>query len=207
MQVRETIRRKVQMKISAAILTCILLAGPAAAQWAPEVNFKKFSAIEITAPSKAAPRDGSNYSGAEELLIMEFGITGITLDVPESEVIRQGSYYSNAFCFEHALRQTLGDILGNYKNPKGPLARTLAQLGASSTPSKSELKTARQKVMAQLNDRDSMISLVRPYAANQPANGETVEQNWIFFTRLGGRSYWTVIDRSNQKPAYTYSID
>ncbi len=195
------------MKISAAISACLLCAGPAAAQWAPEVNFEKLAAVEIAAPSKAAPRDGINYSGAEELLIMEFDITGITLDVPESEVIRQGSYYSNAFCFEHALRLALADILDNYKNPKGPLARTLAQLGASNTPSKSELKTARQKVMAQLNDRDSMISLLRPYAANQPANGETVEQNWILFTRLAGRSYWTVIDRSGRNPAYTYSID
>ena len=195
------------MKRSAAILACILCAGPAAAQWAPEVNLEKLAAIEIPAPSKAAPRDGVNYSGAEELLIMEFGVTGVTLDVPESEVVRQGSYYNNAFCFEHALRLALTDILENYKNPKAPLARTLAQLGASDTPSKSELKTARQKVMAQLNDSGSMISIIRPYAANQPANGETVEQNWIFLTRLGGRPYWTVIDRSGKKAAYTYSAD
>lgn len=195
------------MKRSAAILACILCAGPAAAQWAPEVSFGKFSAMEIPAPSKAAPRDGINYSGAEELLIMEFGVTGITLDVPESEVVRQGSYYSNAFCFEHALRLALTDILENYKNPKGPLARTLAAIGASASPSKSELKTARQKVMAQLNDRGSVISIVRPYAANQPPDGETVEQHWIFHTRLAGRSYWTVLDRSGKKPAHTYSAD
>ena len=195
------------MKRSAAILACILCAGPAAAQWAPEVSLEKLAAIEIPAPSKAAPRDGINYSGAEELLIMEFDITGITLDVPESEVVRQGSYYPNAFCFEQALRLTLTDILENYKNPKAPLARTLAQIGASSTPSKSELKTARQKVMALLNDSGSLISLVRPYASNQPGNGETVEQNWILYTRLSGRSYWTVIDRSGKKPVYTYSLD
>jgi len=195
------------MKRSAAIIACILCAGPAAAQWAPEVNFEKFAAMEIPAPSKAAPRDGINYSGAEELLIMEFGVTGITLDVPESEVVRQGSYYNNAFCFEHALRLALADILENYKNPKGPLARTLSQLGASATPSKSELKTARQKVLAQLNSQDSLLSLVRPYAANQPANGETVEQNWLLHSRLGGRSYWTVIDRAGLKPTYTYSAD
>ncbi len=195
------------MKISAAILTCFLCAGPAAAQWAPEVSREKLDAIEIPAPSKASPREGINYSGAEELLIMEFEVNSITLDVPESEVIRQGSYYSNAFCFEHALRLALTDMLENYKNPNAPLARTLAQLGASSTPSKSELKTARQKVLALLNDRESVISLVRPYAANQPANGETVEQNWIFNTHLNGRSYWTIIDRSGRKPAYTYSAE
>jgi hypothetical protein len=195
------------MKRSAAVLACILSAGTASAQWAPEVNFKKLAAVEVTAPSKAAPRDGVNYSGAEELLIMEFGLTSVTLDVPESEVIRQGSYYPNAFCFEQALRLTLGDILENYKSPKSPLARTLSELGASSNPSKPKLKTARQKVMALLNDRNSLISIVRPYTLNQPPNGETVERNWILFTRLGGRSYWTVIDRSGQKPAYTYSID
>lgn len=195
------------MKISAAVLACVLCAGPAAAQWAPEVSLEKLAAMEIPAPSKSAPRDGINYSGAEELLIMEFDVTGIALDIPESEVVRQGSYYNNAFCFEHALRLALADLLENYRNPKAPMARTLAQLGASPTPSKSELKTARQKVMALLNDSGSLLSIVRPYAANQPANGETVEQNWIFHTRLAGRSYWTVIDRSGVKPAYTYSAD
>jgi hypothetical protein len=195
------------MKRSAAILACILLAGPAAAQWAPEVSLEKLAAMEIPAPSISTPRDGINYSGAEELLIMEFDITGVALDVPESEVVRQGSYYPNAFCFEHALRQALGDILENYKNPKGPLARTLSEIGASATPSKSELKTARQKVMTLLNSRDSLISLVRPYTLNQPPKGETVEKNWLFFTRLGARSYWTVVDRSGQNATYTYSID
>ena len=195
------------MNRSAAILACILSAAPAAAQWAPEVNLEKLSAIEIPAPSKAAPRDGINYSGAEELLIMEFGLRAITLDIPESEVVRQGSYYPNTFCFEQALRLALNDILDNYKNPKAPLARTLSELGASATPSKPELKTARQKVMTLLNDQDSLISLIRPYTLNQPATGETVEKNWIFFTRLAGRAYWTVVDRSGQKPTYTYSAD
>jgi hypothetical protein len=138
---------------------------------------------------------------------MEFGLKNITLDVPESEVVRQSSYYPNAFCFEQALRQALGDILENYKNPKAPLAKTLSEIGASATPSKPELKTARQKVLSLMNTRDSLISLVRPYTSNQPPKGETVEKNWLFFTRIAGRSYWTVVDRSGQKPTYTYSAD
>ena len=77
------------MKFSAAILALTFSAAPAfAADWAPAVNPETLSAVAApvpAAPSKASPRDGANYSGAEELLIKEFGITAITLDIPEAD--------------------------------------------------------------------------------------------------------------------------
>ncbi len=183
-------------------------AAPAfAAGWAPEVNTDTLAAIKLPAapaPAKASPRDGQNYSGAEELLVKEFGVTGITMDIPESEVMRQDIYYSNTFCFEQAMRQALSAVLENYKNPTSPLAKTLGELGALQTPTKSELKKARRKVLKLLNSPSSHISIVRPYKHNQPLAGETVEKNWIFYLNLGGNPYWAIVDRSGEKAPYVY---
>ncbi|HAT73031.1 MAG TPA: hypothetical protein DCS63_09475 [Elusimicrobia bacterium] len=196
------------MKLSAAILITALFAVPACAEnWATEVTTAKFAAIEIpaiAAPAGSAPRDGGNYSGAEELLIKEFAITAISMDIPEAEVMRQDRDYNNAFCFEHALRLALTDLLENHNNPAGPLAKVLGTMGVVTNPSKSELKKARQKMMALLNTPATQLSIVRPYKHNQPMNGEMVESNWIFFLRLEGAPYWSIVDRSGEKPAYTY---
>ena len=199
------------MKISAAALAALFFSAPVCAGgWAPEVSLETLSAIEIPAPAmaaKAGPRDGQNYSGAEELLIKEFAITEIGMDVPESEVMRQTAYYANAFCFEHALRLALNDLLENYSDRTSPLARELAAMGALEKPTKSQLKTARQKLLDTLNRAGSLVSLVRPYKQYQPLNGETVEKNWIFFLRLEGAYYWAVVDRSGEKAAYVYGMN
>lgn len=188
-----------------------MLAAPALGQaWAPTVNADALAAFEAPAAAPAEvvnPRDGENYSGAEELLIKEFGITAVGLDFPETEVRRQSSFYSNMFCVEHALRLALFDLLENYANPTSPLARALGEIGAQQTPSKSELKKARQKVMTKLNTPESLISLVRPYHFSQPLNGETVERNWVFFFRLEGKPYWAVVDRSGNSAPYVYGAE
>ncbi|MDD2804785.1 MAG: hypothetical protein PHV33_04465 [Elusimicrobiales bacterium] len=199
------------MKISAAILAAALLPAPAfTAAWAPEVSLENIKTTEVPAPAPAeiaGPRDGQNYSGAEELLIKEFAVTEIGLDIPESEVMRQNSFYANAFCFEHALRLALTALLENYETPTSPLARELAALGAPEKPSKSDLKRARQRLLDSLNKRESFLSMVHPYKQHQPLNGELVEKNWIFFLRLSGKSYWAVVDRSGEKAAYVYGMN
>ena len=199
------------MKISAAALAALFFAAPAfSGVWAPEVSLETLSAIEIPAPAmalKAGPRDGQNYSGAEELLIKEFAITEIGMDVPESEVMRQTAHYANAFCFEHALRLALNDLLENYSDRTSPLARQLAAMGALEKPTKSQLKTARQKLLGTLNRAESLVSIVRPYKQYQPLNGETVEKNWVFFLRLEGAYYWAVVDRSGEKAPYVYGMN
>ena len=198
------------MKLSAAILFSAMSAAPAfAANWAPAVNFHELAAIEIPAapaPLRAGPRDGQNYSGAEELLIKEFAITEISMNVPESEVMSQTGFHNNAFCFEHALRQALTALLEDYSNPTSPLAKTLRELGALGNPSKSDIKRARQKVMNVLNTPASNISLVSPYKNYQPQGGETVEKNWIFYLRLEGNSYWAIVDRAGETAPYVYGI-
>ncbi len=199
------------MKISAAALAAALSIAPAfAGEWAPQINAEALAAAEIPAPSaphKAVPKDGQNYSGAEELLIKEFAVTRISLDIPEYEVMRQDRFYSNAFCFEHALRLALTSALENYRDGSSPLARELARMGALEKPSKSDLKAARQRILNLLNNGDSLISLVRPYKQYQPQNGEMVEQNWIIFLRLEGKSYWAVVDRSGEKAPYIYGMN
>jgi len=199
------------MKISAAALTALFWATSAfAGAWAPEVSLETLSAIEVPASAMAAeagPRDGQNYSGAEELLIKEFGVDEIGMDVPEAEVMRQTAYYANNFCFEHALRQALTALLEDYSEPTSPLAKELAKLGAMSAPSKSELKKARQRVLEALNSREAFISIVSPYKQYQPQNGELVEKNWVFFLRLNGGAYWAIVDRSGQKAPYVYGMN
>jgi hypothetical protein len=200
-----------EMKFSAVIAALTILAAPALGQaWAPAVNADTLAAFEApaAAPAEAVnPRDGENYSGAEELLIKEFGITAVGLDFPETEVMRQSSFYDNMFCVEHALRLALFDLLENYANPTSPLARALGEIGAQQTPSKSELKKARQKVMEKLNTPKALISIVRPYHFSQPLNGETVERNWIFFFRLEGKPYWAVVDRAGNSAPYVYGAE
>ena len=198
------------MKLSAAIFAALISAAPAcSADWATEVNADNLSAIAIpapAAPSRSGPREGQNYSGAEELLIKEFGITEITMDIPESEVILQDRFYNNAFCFEHALRKALSAVLEKHDNPTSPLGRALSEIGALGAPTKSELKKARQKVINLLNSPSSLISLVRPYKQYQPQDGESVEQNWVFFLRLNGNYYWAIVDRADQKETYAYGL-
>lgn len=199
---------KQKMKISAAFAAAAFAAAPAfAADWAPRLNTETISAVEIpaaAAPVKALPKDGQNYSGAEELLIKEFFVTGISLDIPEAEVMRQDSFYNNAFCFEHALRLALTAVLEDYSAPTSPMARQLSAMGALEKPTKSDLKKARQRVFEALNRTSSYIHLVRPYKLHQPLNGETVEQNWVFYFRIDGASYWAVVDRTAQKDTYVY---
>ena len=191
------------MKLSAVILAAAFPAASAfAADWAPQINADNLAVIEIPAAQTAArvsPRDGGNYSGAEELLIMEFGVTSIALDVPESEVIRQDRFYNNSFCFEQALRLALNSVLTDYSDPTTPLARELNAMGVLAKPTKYDVKKAGKKILSLLNQPDSYISLVRPYKFNQPLNGEPVEQNWIFFLRVDGKSYWLVIERTGRK--------
>lgn len=196
------------MKISVIALAAALPLAPAfAAEWAPDAGFESIAAVEIPAAApavKAGPKEGANYSGAEELLIKEFGITRVGMDIPEAEVMRQDRFYNNAFCFEHALRLSLTAVLEDYSDRTSPLAAALGELGALEKPSKSDLKRARQKVFDALDNPAAVIAIVRPYKFNQPANGETIEKNWVVYLKLAGGSYWAVIDRTAEKAPYVY---
>lgn len=199
------------MKLSAAILFSIIAAAPAfAADQAPALNSFDLASIEIPAapaPHRAGPRDGQNYSGAEELLIKEFAITEISMDIAEAEVMSQARFPNNAFCVEHALRLSLTALLEDYSNPTSPLAKSLRELGALANPSKADIKRARQKVMNALNTPASKIAIVSPYKNYQPQGGETIEKNWVFHLRLEGNSYWAIVDRSGSKDAYVYGAN
>lgn len=198
-------------ELSAALLAALLSAAPAlAADWAPATDTRSIATGEVpapAAPSRVTPRDGQNYSGAEELLIKEFGVTGISMDIPEAEVMLQDRYYANAFCFEQALRQVLTTLLENYSNPTSPLAKALAEMGVLSKPSKADLKKARQKLMDVMNTPASLIAIVRPYKQNQPQAGETVEKNWVIFFRLENSPYWAIVERSGATPPYVYGTN
>jgi hypothetical protein len=200
------------MKFSAFTIVLAMAAAPLmAADWVPGVTPETIAAVPpapAAAPLRLSPRDGQNYSGAEEMLVMEFSLPSISLDIPEAEVVHQLKNYPGQVGFDNALRQALGSFLNDYSDRTGPLARTLQTIGsASGKPSKTDLVTARKQLAERLNSPDAFIALVRPYRSYQPRNGEKVEQNWIFFLRLGDSSYWAVVDRSGAKPAYNYGIN
>ena len=193
------------MKFSTTFLTAALFAAPVAAEWNSDVNFADIAALEVPAPAAARvlPRDGQNYSSAEEILIKEFDLTGITVAIPETEVIRQDRVYANSFCFELAFRQALYSFLEDYR-PGSALSDILAKMGAAPAPSKLELKKARQKLLEAMNAPSAVITLVNPYRSYQPARGEKVEQNWVFHLGLDGKSYWAIADRAGLKEVYNY---
>ncbi len=196
------------MRFYAVFLAAAIPAASAfAADWNPAADFKMPATAEIPAPAasaRALPRDGQNYSAAEEILIKEFALDGIAVEIPEAEVIYQDRMNGNALCFELAFRQALTNFLENYNTSGSALSDTLKTMGAAAAPTKSELKKARQKILALMNTTGSAISLVSPYRFYQPANGEKVEKNWVFHLRLGDKTYWAIVDRSGQNAVYNY---
>ncbi len=157
------------------------------------------------APRAALPRDGENYSAAEEMLIKEFGVTGIAMDVPEAEVVRQYSDYAGGQRFEPAFRAALESFLGDHSSGT-VLADVLKEIGVAGAPDKSQAKKARAELLARLNGGSAKIALVQPYRHYQPAKGEKVEENWVFYLNVGGRAYWAVSPRSGAK-AYNYGAN
>lgn len=202
------------MKLYAFFTVLILAAGTAAAEqsavWAPASAAEILSAVDFPAagtPLRALPRDGANYSGAEEVLTKEYSIQGITLDIPEEAVAAQTLGYPNSVCLEQALRLSLKSFLEDHTNPSGPLAAILAGMGASTEkPSKAEVKNAGRKLFQLMNMAGSTLALVRSAGPWQAARGETVNDNWVFHLRLASaaRSYWAVTDRSGRKAVYNY---
>ncbi|MCX5791708.1 MAG: hypothetical protein NTY45_05735 [Elusimicrobia bacterium] len=201
------------MKLSAFLTVLFLAAGCAAAQqsaWAPAVTKETLSAVELPAaglPARALPRDGVNYSGAEEVLIKEYKIKGISLDITEEEVGAQTGGYANSLPFEQALRLSLKSFLEDYTNPTSPLAAILAAAGTPADKASSDqVRSATVKLYQLMNMSGASLTLVSAGDTLQAPRGETVTKNWIFHLRLGytGGSYWAIADRSAVKPVYNY---
>ena len=176
--------------------------------WPPGVIPGTPGAVTVPAPSqpaRALPKDGMNYSAAEEILIKEFGLTGISLDMPEAQIGAQINNYPGGICPEQALRSALNSFLADYSDRTSPLAGILSGMGTSK-PTKAQLKLAAAKLIQLMNMPGSSLRLVREGGPNQAARGEKVHDNWIFNLRLGGYdfSYWAVANRSGNQPVYNY---
>ena len=196
------------MKFAALIL--LITAMSAQAQtWPPAVNLKTIAAIPAPAPvspAKAMPRDGANYSGAEEVLLKEFFVPGISLDIPEKEVAAQMAVFDNAFGPEQALRLALNSFFQDHKDATSPLAGILTDMGTVQ-PGKAQVKQASDKLLRLMNMSGSQLKLL-PAGASAP-RGESTAANWVFSLRLGysGTSYWAVVDRTGVKGVYNYGAD
>lgn len=191
----------------------VLAAGQG--DWAPDIvaGAAAFAvpvpAGPLPATGGAAPYAGQNYSAAEEMLIKEFGVAGITLNVPEEEVVRQASEHGGKFCFDRAFRSMLKSFFEDHSDPASPLSLVLAGMGASvKSPTVAELKSARGKLLQLLNMPGSALLLVREDGYAQPARGESVVKNWVIRLRMGYSpgSFWAIGDRSGKKSVYNYGV-
>ena len=181
--------------------------------WDREVSPERLGSVDIPAPGaplRATPTDRMNYSAAEEMLIKEFGIIGINLDMPETEVALQMKNPFNMFGFEHALRNAINSFFEDYRDPLCPLSVILRNMGVSAgSPSKSNLKLAKLKLAQLMNMPGSSLILVREEGSNQAGRGESVKDNWVFYMRLtySSHNYWGVVNRSGQPPVYNYGAN
>jgi len=203
------------MKITVFALMLGASALPAGAQG--QFSFPQFSLAAgtvdvpaVSAPARAAegvPHDGLNYSGAEEILALEFGLGGLTLGVPETEVAAQMSGSGNRLVFDKAFRLMVESFLEDYQEPTSPLAGIIKTMGyAADSPPRYALKAARERLLKQMNMPGSKLQLLRRDEKNAPARGETVTENWILVLHLNysERLYWAVGDRFGRVPVYNY---
>lgn len=200
------------MKFSAVFFLICAAAMPARAErdlnWPPAVIPGTPGAVTVPAPSRPAralPKDGVNYSAAEEILIKEFGVTGINLDMPEAQIGAQINNNPGGLSPEQALRFALNSFLTDYSDRTSPLAGILSGMGASK-PTRAQLKLAAAYLIQLMNMPGSSLRLVWEGGPKQAARGEKVYDNWIFNLRLSGYdySYWAVAGRSGNNPVYNY---
>ena len=217
------------MKSLVTVLVFCAAALPARALnagfWAPEITPETLASFRpapaaagkaataeeqaFPGPGEGIPHDGLNYSAAEEMLIKEFGVTGIKLDIPEAEVSLQMNNPANRLPFDQAFRFTLQSFFEDHSDPASPLATVLAGMGASaSKPAKHELTQAKQKLRQLMNLPGSALVIVRAGGPNQASRGESVSENWVSLLKLGrpGRSHWGIVERAGKTPAYNYGL-
>ena len=175
--------------------------------WPPVVNMQTIAAMAVQAPvspAKAMPGDGANYSGAEEVLLKEFFVPGISLDISENEVSAQMASFNNSVGPDQALRLALKSFFEDHKDATSPLAGILSGMG-SAQPAKAQVKQASDKLLRLMNMSGSQIKLANTSAPH----GETTQANWIFSLRLGYSEtyYWAIVDRSGAKAVYNYGAN
>ncbi|MDD2805639.1 MAG: hypothetical protein PHV33_08800 [Elusimicrobiales bacterium] len=161
--------------------------------------------LEDDMPHGSIPDDSEADPAA---ILSEFGVTGVTLDMPAAEIARQEKH--GALPFDRALRAALGSFLNDYSDPESPLCVVLSNLDAScDKPAKGELAAAKKKLLSLMNLRASTLRLVREGGEHQPEQGETVRANWVFnlYLDYSDHGFWAIVDRAGRKPAYNYGFN
>ena len=189
-------------------LTITFMAITCQAQiWPPAVDRDYLAQIQIPAPSaaKALPRDGVNYSAAEEVLIKEFFLPGLNLEITEAEVSMQMKAFNNSLSPEQALRIAITKAIADYSEPSGPLAHILNSMGVGNTPNKTQLTQAKEKLLKLMNMPGSEIKILS--IGKTAPHGEAVADNWIFSLKLNYQQtvYWLIVHRIKSY-AYVYGV-
>jgi len=160
-------------------------------------------------PHGAIPSD-TETGPASGILKNEFGVAGLTLDIPAAEISRQEKAYGG-LGFENAFRSAMKNFFEDYSDIESPMCIVLDNLGGYSceNPSKADVARAQKKLRELLSLKATQLRLVRAGGDHQPENGETVGANWVFSLYLdySDHTFWGIVDRSGKKPAYNYGFN
>lgn len=160
-------------------------------------------------PHGAIPSD-TETGPAFRILKNEFGVSGLTLDIPAAEISRQEKAYGG-MGFETAFRSAMKNFFEDYSDIESPMCIVLDNLGGYSceNPSKTDVARARKKLRELMSLKGTHLRIVRDGGDHQPENCETVKENWVFSLYLdySDHTYWGIVDRSGRKPAYNYGFN
>lgn len=181
---------------------------PAGALPMPGGDVIRKRGLEEDMPHGSIPGDAQQDPA--RAILSEFGVTGLSLNMPAAEIGRQEKAYGG-LAFGKAFRAGLHSFFTDYSDPESPMCVVLDNLGGYSceNPSKAQIAGAQKQLRDLMNKRGTQLRLVREGGGHQPENGETVRDNWVFSLYLdySDHTYWGIVDRSGKKPAYNYGFN
>jgi hypothetical protein len=155
----------------------------------------------------------------ERVLRKEFALTTLQVGIDPQEVIRQ-SELPGEVSFEIALRFALISFFEDEMAPETPrgLVIQVNQLSPETfADGQSYEQAVSDKVRGYLNDGGRFALL--PFHADPdpdqidydlPEDGERVREHWIFslhLPKLSDHTYWAIVHRNGQRPAYNYGFN
>lgn len=149
----------------------------------------------------------------ERVVRKEFNLPHISVQIDANELAQQ-SELEGEVSFEIALRFALISLFEDEMAPETPrgLVIQVHQLSPEGYPDGQAYERAvADKLRSYLNDGATLSLLPqgdRP-SLDHPKEGEQVADHWIFVLqvpKLSDLSYWAIVQRDGQRPAYNYGV-
>ncbi len=152
----------------------------------------------------------------EHIILEEFHLLRLRLQLDEEELRRQTALPLNAISPGDALRAALASFLEDGESPESPrrLAMNIYELWPGEVPHAEALLDSRLREHMDAGE----IRLLPAYETlneddidfNPPAEGEPSAENWIFglsLPELSDHYFWAIVDRRGQNPSYNYGFN